>query len=331
MTILYAKILNKNGYDCKMFIHTYNDAPIKDFIPDNLPYTVIKCRLRYLIIHLARYILKERPQYVFSSMPDIIKLLAIIKAAHLHNFILIARLFNMPSQMPEMKSLGKYLKLADKIVAQTEEMKKESAAFYNLDFSKITVLKNPIDKELIDSKIKETYSFDNEYINFVSVGRISKQKDYATLIRAFSIVKKTAFAKCRLYIIGLYSDNSVKRELDHIILEHGLTDCVAFEGFQNNPYKYMNGCDVFCLSSEFEGLPNVLLEAIYLGKPVAVTDCIPFIKEIVQDGQNGYICDVRDINGMANCMIRATGLGGLPKYYDVTNSEQDILKFFEQI
>ena len=111
----------------------------------------------------------------------------------------------------------------------------------------------------------------------------------------------------------------------------GISEFVKFVGFQANPYKYLKYADVFVLSSIYEGLPNVMLEAMYLGKPVAVTACIPYISQVVRPGVNGYLAPVGDSNALAKAMTEAKDIKGLSQYGDINDSEKLIVKTFKKL
>lgn len=220
---------------------------------------------------------------------------------------------------------------ADVLIAQTEEMKGEMVGVYGVCKDKIQVISNPTDEGTIKEKIKECFPFDHHYTNYLAVGRIMEQKDYLTSVRAFALVVKQ-HPNSRFYIVGgespLQQDyaQSVHQEVERL----GIADKVFFEGFQDNPYKYEVGCDVFVLSSIYEGLPNVLLDAMYLGKPVAVTASIPYIDQVVHDGENGYKVKVGDYKALAEAMLKANELPYLPNYIPVNNSIQQIIEIFNK-
>lgn len=132
----------------------------------------------------------------------------------------------------------------------------------------------------------------------VTVGRLVPQKDYANLLRAFALVLEERPA--RLVIVGGGRESealeALARELK--ILEH-----VCFAGFQANPYPWMAKADVFALSSRWEGLVNVLLEALGLGTPVVSTDCPSGPREILADGRYGILVPMQDPVALADGLL----------------------------
>lgn len=333
MTILVTKILMEHGFDCSMFtIKASVDEPIRtqEYIPKTLRQSVAVSKYRWSIFHIYRYLQRERPDEVFCTMPYNSFLLLILKVVRLYRGRVIIRDSNMPSrQEPLVQKLSRLLyRYADVLIAQTKEMAQEMLKVYRLDGSNIKVINNPTDEENIKQKISTHYEFDHSFTNYVSVGRVCKQKDYITAVRAFSLVLKLQ-PNSRFYIIGGDSSDEYASTLHKEVKALGIEGKVFFEGYQDNPYKYQDGCDVFVLSSIFEGLPNVMLDAMYLGKPVAATECIPYIAQVVHNGQNGYTVKVGDYKSLADAMMKASQIKNLPKFIPVNDSVGRILKVFD--
>jgi glycosyltransferase involved in cell wall biosynthesis len=109
------------------------------------------------------------------------------------------------------------------------------------------------------------------------------------LLRAFSLVVKKIDAK--LLIIG---KGKLKNYLQDFVLNNNLSDHVKLLGYNKNPYNFIKTADIFILSSKFEGLPNVLLEAQFLKKYIISTDCPTGPKEILLNGKAGDLFPVGD-------------------------------------
>ncbi|MBN2706655.1 MAG: glycosyltransferase [Deltaproteobacteria bacterium] len=116
----------------------------------------------------------------------------------------------------------------------------------------------------------------------LGIGRLTRQKDFETLIRAFALVVRQQPA--RLLILG---EGRERLRLERLIVALGLTDSVQLPGFCENPYAYLRRADLFVLSSRWEGSPNVLTEALGLGVPVVATDCPSGPREILRNGRVG--------------------------------------------
>lgn len=331
MTILYGKIFEKAGHNVEILFlknSLQKENPLVPFVPKHWKSYTINCRHRWLFIKMAWYLHKCKHDYIFSSLPSISANILLLCKLRIVDRKVIVRNNNMPALNEKIlnntKKLARLYPLASSIIAQTEEMKSEMMHYYHLDSDRITVINNPLDTDLIREKITEKYSFDKRYTNYVSVARVSPQKDYETMLHAFAIIHSNN-SWSRLYIIGNYNKNDKYfLSLQAIINEEQLTDSVFFEGQQNNPYKYMKDADCFCLSSEIEGLPNVMLEAMYLGTPVAITESIPFIKQVIQQGINGFSCPIHDYQTFAECMKNAVKIKKLPAFVTLGSSEKVI-------
>lgn len=137
----------------------------------------------------------------------------------------------------------------------------------------------------------------------LAVGRLTQQKDFPSLIRAFARVRRNR--PCRLLILGEGTDRPA---LETLVSELGLAGDVALPGFVNNPYAYMRRASLYVLSSRWEGLPTVLIEALYCGLPIVATDCPSGSREILGDGRHGILVPVADEPALSEAI--AAGLAG---------------------
>lgn len=131
----------------------------------------------------------------------------------------------------------------------------------------------------------------------LSVGRLVKQKDHETLLRAFARVLETKAA--RLVIVG---DGPLREPLEKRCAVLGIDNDVAWIGWDDNPFAYMAAADALVLSSWWEGLPGVLIQALACGCPVVATDCPGGSAEILDDGKYGNLVPVGDSQMMANAI-----------------------------
>jgi glycosyltransferase involved in cell wall biosynthesis len=160
---------------------------------------------------------------------------------------------------------------------------------------------SPLDREGIDRLAQEPVSHPWLAVEgpplVLSVGRLVRTKDHATLLKAFRRVLDRR--ECRLLILG---EGRQRPKLEALIKRLGLGDAVKLPGFVANPFPYMAGADLFVLSSVFEGFGNVLVESLALGTPCVSTDCKSGPREILADGRFGALVPVGDIERLANAI-----------------------------
>jgi glycosyltransferase involved in cell wall biosynthesis len=139
----------------------------------------------------------------------------------------------------------------------------------------------------------------------LGTGRLTRQKDFLTLLRAFAEVRRCRTA--RLMILGEGEDRSL---LESTAADLGVAEDVALPGFQENAMAYMAKSAVFVLSSAWEGLPTVLIEALAAGTRVISTDCPSGPREILQGGRLGTLVPVGDAAALAAAILRTLGQPG---------------------
>ncbi len=153
--------------------------------------------------------------------------------------------------------------------------------------------KNFIKKKLLDKKKKISF-FKKNYINIISIGRLVDQKDHLTSLKAIEILKPNL--KLKMIIIGKGVNKTL---LQKYIEDYKLNDKVKLIGYKKNPYPYLKKSDIVLLSSKYEGLPNVLLEAQFLKKYIISSDCPTGPREILMNGNAGDLVKIGDYKKIA--------------------------------
>jgi glycosyltransferase involved in cell wall biosynthesis len=191
--------------------------------------------------------------------------------------------------------------LADGIVAVSHGVAADLAAITHLPLERFEVIPNPVVSERLSRMAGEPVSHpwfqEGMAPVFLGAGRLTPQKDFSTLIRAFALVRETT--RSRLVILGEGSDRETLLNLAESL---GVRDDVDLPGFVMNPYPFMAKASVFVLSSIWEGSPNVLTEAMALGTPVVATDCPSGPREILGKGPYGPLVPMGDASTMAKAM-----------------------------
>lgn len=170
------------------------------------------------------------------------------------------------------RSLIKFLyPKADLIIPNSQGIKIDLIKKFEIK-TNIKVINNPIDLDKVLKKQNEHIPIKLNKFTFITVGRLFEQKNHKLVLSAIKDVD--AF----LYIIG---DGVLKNKLESLIQKYSLENRVFLLGRQENPYKYLSKADCFLFSSNYEGFPNVLLEALSCSLPVISTDCISGPREIL--------------------------------------------------
>lgn len=164
-----------------------------------------------------------------------------------------------------------------------------------------------INAKIIPNQVAEQFfdrDFQGERKNIVSVGRLDYQKNQKLLIRAFAKIADKTDEN-----LIIYGEGALRQELETLISELGLTDRVFLPGLITDVPEAIIGSKLFVLSSDFEGSPNALLEAIALGIPSISTDCpCGGPKEVIVDGENGFLVPVGDVEALASKMLYVLSL-----------------------
>jgi len=233
------------------------------------------------ILALRGLIKRHRPDVCVSFMREN-NFRLIIAAAGLNTKTVVSVRNDPSKEYPDAVSrrLAELLyKRADGTVFQTEDAR----AF----FSEPVQARSAIIFNQVDDRLFQTKDRVGEYI--LACGRLSKQKNYPMMLRAFALVlKKAPDEKLRIYGEGPLMD-----ELRSYAGRLGLEQSVSFEGYCENMADVYAGAKLLLLSSDYEGIPNTMLEAMASSVPVIATDCPcggPAM--VIKDGVNGYLSDV---------------------------------------
>lgn len=190
------------------------------------------------------------------------------------------------------KTLMKFLySRANGFIFQTEEAK----SFFSKNIQKNSIIiPNPINSDFIN----DVYTGKRNN-NIVSVGRLTSQKNHKNLIQAFCQLNK----KYNEYELHIYGDGELKEELEKQIKESNIEDKVFLEGNVDNIKTHIYNAKMFVLSSDYEGMPNALMEAMALGIPCISTDCpCGGPSFLIKNGENGILVNVNDIDALEKAM-----------------------------
>jgi len=263
---------------------------------------------------LRQYLEESRPDVILSALPyaNLLSIWATRQAAVdvpvvVSERIALATYCASPSNfrkwrwryLPEL--VRRTYPGASAVVSVSNYVANELTTVVGLRQGSVTTIYNPV----VDDSLRELARQTPEHPWFtpdgppviMGVGRLTEQKDFATLLRAFALVRENREA--RLVILG---EGRLHDDLEALANELGIGSDFDMPGFVANPHQYMARASVLVLSSTYEGLPGVLIQALACGCPVVSTDCPGGSAEILADGKYGALVDVGDARAMANAI-----------------------------
>ena len=264
---------------------------------------------------LVRYLRAERPDAVFASM-SVPNLLAVWarRLAGVPTRVVVSEHNTLSAMVGGSRHwrdrhlprlLGHAYRLADGIVSVSDGVADDLARQTGLPRARITTVYNPVVTPelatLASQPVAHRWFLPAAPPVVLGVGSLSARKDFPTLVRAFARVR--AERDCRLVILGQAASpkktEEQRAELMALAGSLGVAADVDLPGFVTNPYAYLARAAVFVLSSAYEGLPGILIEALACGCPVVSTDCPSGPAEILDGGRFGALVPVGDDQAMA--------------------------------
>lgn len=260
---------------------------------------------------LVRYLRMTRPRAMLAAMHhvSVIAILArLISRAPTHLVVAERNTLN-PVSLRSATAWQRLLlwlirvsyPMAGEVTAVSEGAADALATAIGLPRERIRVIYNPIDVDQIQvlslEPLHHPWLSDLKPPLLLAAGRLTEQKDFPTLVHAFTRLRQQRPA--RLVILG---EGEERAALESQIRAAGLAKDVVLPGFTANPFPWMRRASVFVLSSAWEGLPNVLIQAMACGTPVVSTDCTCGPAEILEHGRWGRLVPVGDATALADAL-----------------------------
>ena len=257
-------------------------------------------RIKYFIClyMLIKKILFDKKVTVFAFQAN----LYCILVCKIFNVTIITRSNSSPSGWSKNKlkqSIYKYfLKMADGVMVNSYEFKSQMKRYFNVNAKCIY---NPLNEKEIISKSKkkaEKIFNKNKSLKIINIGRFVDQKDQITLLKALNLIKDKVDFEAVIIGKGKLKDNLI-----NFINKNNLKKKIKIISFKKNPYNYIKQSDILISTSIYEGLPNVLLEALALKKFIISSDCPTGPKEILLNGKGGLIFKKQNYNQLSKKII----------------------------
>jgi glycosyltransferase involved in cell wall biosynthesis len=269
-------------------------------------------RLIGSFVPLVRYLRRERPRVVVSSMThaNLITLWAARVAGTATPVVVTVH--NTLSQAAHQRSaldgvlepylLRTFYPWSAGVVAVSRGAADDLARTSGLSRERVEVVYNPVITPELMALARQApdhpWFAPGQPPVVLGVGRLTRQKDFPTLMRAFAEVRKRRPA--RLVILGEGEDRST---LEALATQLGVGEDVSLPGFRDNAMAYIAGSALFVLSSAWEGLPTVLIEAMATGTRVVSTDCPSGPREILENGRLGALVPVGEVSALAKAIL----------------------------
>ncbi|GAB4348865.1 MAG: glycosyltransferase [Immundisolibacter sp.] len=257
---------------------------------------------------LVRYLERERPAALLSGgeWPNVIALAArrltgkparVVVSEHIHVGASTAGAAARKRRHLLPRLMARLYPAADAVVAVSEGVREDLLARFSLPAARVHAIYNPVITQPLlaarEAPLDDPWFAPDAPPVLLNVAQLRVQKDQATLLRAFAHVRQRRPA--RLLILG---EGHLRPALEALARELGIAADVRMPGFVPNPLAYMRRARLFVLSSAWEGLPTVLIEALACGCPVVSTDCPSGPREILDGGRYGRLVPVGDVEAL---------------------------------
>ncbi len=272
-----------------------------------------------MFVKLFRYLRAERPKALLSPFEVTSVIAVVAKKMCAASTKVIVRISTHLSKnkrarwkkIVERLAVSMVYPFADGIIAVSRGVAEDLAFYARIPLERIKVIYSPAVTDQIlraaEQPINHPFFAKGHCPVVLGVGRLSEEKDFFTLIKAFDILRRKI--PSRLIILG---DGEERPALENLIRSAGLQGLVDLAGFELNPFAFMRKASVFVLSSKWEGLPGALIQALACDCPAVSTDCLSGPAEILKGGEYGYLVPVGNAQAIADA-IEAVLQGNIRK------------------
>ncbi len=314
--INFANGLSGRGIQVDLLAGTA-DGPFRSLVKPEVNVILLPGGMKRSIPFIRKYLKSDQPQILFSSQMHVN--IAAILSKFLNNVQtkIVLREATTPSEYEKilpttrqkiMMKISKLLfRFADHTIACGDDCREDCIRYYRLKPKNVsTVYSMFLNDEFYEaaSEPVEHRWFDDGSRVIVSMARIMPVKDFPNLITAFAEVRKKVDTK--LMIIGETDrlPDYFQGVLD-LIDKLDVKEHIDFIGFKKNPMPYLSKCEIYVLSSKFEGMPGSLVQGMAMGCKLVSTNCRSGPREVLADGKRGELVPVGDSQALAEGILKS--------------------------
>lgn len=311
VTLNLAYGMRKLGHAVDIVVAS-RGGPLKDSVPPGVSLFELGAgRTIASVPKLAQYLRRRRPRALLSALNH--ANLTAVWSAQLARFpgrLVLAEHHNLKMASGSLVEgtvlpglMSKAYKRADAVVTVSQGVKVSLLEKTRLSEDLVKVIYNPVlsegTRESGFEPVDHPFFDDPNTPVILGAGRLTRVKNFGNLINAFAQIHE--IRESRLVIIG---EGEERQELESLISSLNLQSVTSLPGFVGNPHGFYSRASVFVLSSDFEALPTVLIEALAAGAPVVATDCPSGPREILSDGKYGALVPIADPDALAEAIDR---------------------------
>lgn len=329
VVIQVANAASKKGVRVDLVV-SQAKGQFRNRVAESVRIVDLRSRGKYTsLFALAKYLRRTRPKVLYSALNGA-NLLAVLASklggvgtnvvVSMHNH-LDAKLKRRPSVLDGIRKrvIRFGFMRATHAVAVSESIRGFLIDVWHLPEDRVSMVPNPVDWGSVE-RAKQIHPhhpfFDSDVPVVVAVGRLSKQKNFKLLVEAVALASRRR--DMRLLIAG---EGKCRKELEELVETLGISEIVDLIGFVEDPLSWMNLAAVFALSSDWEGSPLVLIEAMALGKRIVSTDCESGPSELLENYPSGLLSEVGNASLFAAKLVEA---------FDLPESEFDPRKILAE-
>ncbi len=310
---LLLRNLDRRRFELHLALVDASGPHLSSIPPDVAVHDLGVRRVRYSLPAVMRTVRRLRPATVLSTL------------GYLNVAVIASRFFwsagtrlwvreaNIPSASLGSGGKNRLLRRvypwlyprADGIVCVTEAIRRELAEDFCIPVSRLRVIANPVEVDVLRSLAGQGGSpFEGGGPQVIAAGRLTRQKGFDLLLRAISPIMRDR-PDVRLTILGTGPEASSLQALAEGL---GVSGSVSMPGFVDNPFRYFRAADMFVLSSRWEGMPNVVLEALACGTPVVAFDCAGGgVREIAEETEKVEVVPREDVPALTEAIASHLG------------------------